>query len=409
MSWMSNSNSKIKVIVGMSGGVDSSVTALLLLQQGYTVEGLFMKNWEEDDTENFCNAKIDVKDAQNVCNKLGIKLHTVNFSAEYWDEVFTNFLEEHKAGRTPNPDILCNKKIKFKACLDYAKILGANYFATGHYAKKITLKDYSSSTYNINTFFANSNFANSNLDNSNFANSKNHDFYLLTKPKDENKDQTYFLYTLTQSQLKQVMFPLSDLNKSEIRELAKQHEFLNYNKKDSTGICFIGERNFKNFLQKYLPPKPGNIINMDNGQKLGTHDGLMYYTLGQRQGLGIGGQSGSNNAPWYVVEKDLKTNELKVAQSATHPKLFAQKFTAKNIHWITQTPNVEEFNCLAKVRYRQKEQTCKVKIYNTKDNFIEVIFDQKQKAITPGQSVVFYTDDKICLGGGIIDEVIKSC
>ena len=353
-----------RVIVGMSGGVDSSVAALRLIEQGYSVEGLFMKNWEQDDEEDFCAAAEDLKDAQNVCDTLGIKLHSVNFSDQYWDRVFQHFLDEYSAGRTPNPDILCNKEIKFRAFLDYALQLGADYIATGHYVR------------------------------SDFHD--NH--YRLLKGLDANKDQSYFLYTLGQQQLKHSLFPIGDMEKTEVRQLAEQAGFLNHNKKDSTGICFIGERKFTEFLQKYLPAQPGEIRTVD-GQLIGRHHGLMYYTLGQRKGLGIGGVKGSNEEPWYSLAKDLENNILIVGQGE-HPLLYHTHLEASQLHWVDQQPSHLPYACHAKVRYRQPDQSCTITRID-KDH-CTVSFEQPQRAITPGQSIVFYNGEN-CLGGGVID------
>lgn len=356
------------IIVGISGGVDSAVAALLLKQQGFNVEAIFMKNWEEDDSDTHCSATKDLQDATDVCDKLDIKLHTVNFATEYWDLVFNNFVDEYKAGRTPNPDILCNKEIKFKVFLDYAKHLHAKFIATGHYAKIIEDKEQ----------------------------------YLLAKGIDLQKDQSYFLYTLNQQQLANTLFPLANYTKKQIRKIALQANFKNHDKKDSTGICFIGERKFKKFLQQYIPAKPGKIITTEQ-QIIGEHDGLMYYTIGQRQGLGIGGQKDSNG-PWYVVEKDLKNNQLIVAPGNKNVELFASKLMAIKLHWVTGSPPATNFQCKAKIRYRQIEQACTVTIEQSTRCLVN--FTIPQRAITPGQSVVFYDRD-ICLGGGIIEYAIK--
>ena len=358
------STSTYNVIVGMSGGVDSSVAALRLLEQGHRVSGLFMKNWDEDDGTEYCTAIEDQADAQQVCDRLGIPLKSVNFATEYWDDVFETFLSEYAAGRTPNPDILCNKEIKFKAFLDYASDLGADHIATGHYAQ--------------------------------VAEQANH--YQLIKGLDDNKDQSYFLYTLGQKPLSRTLFPIGGMRKQEVRELAAKAGFDNSQKKDSTGICFIGERKFKDFLQRYLPAQAGEI-HTTGGRVIGSHDGLMYYTLGQRQGLGIGGQREADAAPWYVVDKLLDRNILVVAQGHDHPRMLSTGLTAHPCDWVAGGPPAEAFDCRAKTRYRQPDQACRVQVFD--DNRIEVRFEQPQRAVTPGQSVVLYDSD-VCLGGGVI-------
>ncbi len=358
-------NSATRVIVGMSGGVDSSVAALLLLQQGYQVEGLFMQNWEEEDRDR-CTAIEDFRDASGVCHSLGIKLHTVNFSVDYWDRVFSHFLQEYQAGRTPNPDIACNKEIKFSAFLDHARKLGADFIATGHYARCAQVDQQMQ----------------------------------LLRGLDANKDQTYFLYTLGQEQLRQTLFPIGNLQKEEVRACAYSAGFHNHAKRDSTGICFIGERKFSNFLADYLPAQPGDIVS-DTGQRIGSHNGLMFHTVGQRQGLGIGGRRGNSGEPWYVIGKRLDENQLIVAQGHDHPLLFKSRLKAMQLHWCGGAPPAMSFSCTAKVRYRQADQPCTVRLSSDAE-IADVCFEQPVRAITPGQSVAFYCRDT-CLGGGVIE------
>ena len=348
------------VIVGMSGGVDSSVTAQILKQQGYKVSALFMKNWEEDDTQEYCSAAADLKDAAQVCERLDIELHEVNFAHEYWENVFSHFLQEYQAGRTPNPDILCNKEIKFKEFLLQAVELGADYIATGHYVAK----------------------------------GANDDGYSLLRGADTNKDQSYFLYTLQQHALAKSLFPLGEITKPEVRAIAEKHGFVTHDKKDSTGICFIGERRFKDFLSTYLKPNPGNMVD-ENGRVVGQHDGLMYHTLGQRHGLNIGGPG----AAWYVAAKDIDRNELLVVQGHDHAAMMTQTVSAVDTEWVSGCALTIGARITAKTRYRQNDEACQV--IDQSDDRITVQFDRPQRAVTPGQALVFY-QDRICLGGATI-------
>lgn len=361
-----------KVIVGLSGGVDSSIAALLLKKQGYDVYAVFMNNWHEPITDaqtTYCTAAQDLKDVHAICQTLEIPLETIDFSDQYWDKVFEYFLSEYTAGRTPNPDILCNKEIKFKAFLDYALAQGADFIATGHYA----IRQETSGTYQ------------------------------LKKGTDLNKDQSYFLYTLNQWQLAHSLFPVGELEKPKVREMAKSAGLITHSKKDSTGICFIGERKFQAFLSEYLLAKPGKIQTSE-GEVIGEHQGLMFYTLGQRQGLKIGGKQGAEEKPWYVAGKAMKTNRLIVVQGHDHPLLFTQTLHCNHLHWVSGKPPGESFKASAKIRYRQTEQPCQVKRIDS-DHY-QVDFEVPQWAATPGQSIVFYQDD-ICLGGGVILEQIK--
>lgn len=365
-----------KVIVGMSGGVDSSVSAYLLKQQGFLVEGLFMKNWEEDDNDEYCAAAEDLVDAQAVADKLGVELHTINFAAEYWDNVFEYFLAEYKAGRTPNPDIMCNKEIKFKAFLEFAaEELGADFIATGHYVQRSYDEDAG--------------------------------LWQMLRGLDNNKDQSYFLYTLGSEHIGQTLFPIGHLEKSVVRDIAKEQGLITHDKKDSTGICFIGERKFKDFLGKFLPAQPG-IIKTTEGEEIGNHDGLMYHTLGQRKGLFIGGKKDHSEAPWYVVDKDVENNELIVGQGSDHPRLYSEGLMANQLHWVARKSPASvgsSFRCVVKTRYRQQDIDCELII--EENDSCKVIFDRSQKAVTPGQSAVFYKDE-VCLGGGIIESYIRS-
>ncbi|MFN3713237.1 MAG: tRNA 2-thiouridine(34) synthase MnmA [Alcanivoracaceae bacterium] len=355
-----------RIIVGMSGGVDSAVAAALLKQQGYQVEGLFMKNWNEDDGSEYCTAREDLLDAMQVAGVLDIELHTANFAGEYWDRVFEHFLAEYRAGRTPNPDILCNKEIKFQAFLDHALTLGADGIATGHYA---------------------------HLDYPGLG-------ARLLRARDRNKDQTYFLHAVGGDKFRRTLFPLGDLEKPEVRRLAGEFGFANHKKKDSTGICFIGERRFRDFLQQYLPAQPGRIED-DHGNLLGQHAGLMYYTLGQRQGLGIGGRADAVESPWYVAAKDLDRNVLIAVQGHDHPLLQSRGLITSAVHWVAGEPPALSCRLSAKTRYRQADQSCSVS--DQVGSRVRVEFDQYQRAVTPGQSVVFY-DGEVCLGGAVIEE-----
>lgn len=354
-----------RVVVGMSGGVDSSVAALILKRQGYDVVGIFMKNWDEEDENGVCTATEDYEDVQRVCDQIGIPYYTVNFTKEYWERVFSVFLEEYKKGRTPNPDILCNKEIKFAAFLDFAKKLDADYLATGHYAQ-IRHEDGKP---------------------------------ILLRAADASKDQSYFLAAVSGGQLQDVLFPIGDMQKKDLRQLAIDEGLYTAKKKDSTGICFIGERNFKRFLQQYLPAQPGEM-QTPTGEVVGRHDGLMYYTLGQRRGLGIGGRGTGD--PWFVIGKDLEKNVLLVEQGETD-RLLSSALLASNPNWISGKEPGKSFDCTAKFRYRQSDQAVHVDLEN---DLVRVTFDEKQRAVTPGQWVVFY-DGEVCLGGAVIDEIMQ--
>jgi tRNA-uridine 2-sulfurtransferase len=357
--------SQIRVVVGMSGGVDSSVAAYLLKQQGYDVIGIFMKNWDDTDENGVCTATEDYEDVIAVCNQIGIPYYAVNFEKQYWDKVFSYFLEEYKAGRTPNPDVMCNKEIKFKAFLEHALNLGADYLATGHYARV----------------------------------ERNEEGVRMLRGVDNNKDQTYFLNQLTEAQLEKVMFPIGHLPKPEVRKIAEEAGLATAKKKDSTGICFIGERNFKEFLSQYLPAQPGNMETFD-GEVKGKHDGLMYYTLGQRHGLGIGG----DGEPWFVLGKDLERNVLYVGQGFHNDKLYSNALTAVKMSFTTSEGKPAKFAATAKFRYRQEDSPVEVEMHE--DGTATITFAEPQRAITPGQAVVLY-DGEVCLGGGTIDGVFK--
>lgn len=362
MDYLDSIPSNSTVAVGMSGGVDSSVSAYLLKQAGFKVFGLFMKNWEESDEQGQCKASKDQQDAEQVCHLLDIPFYTVNFTEEYYEEVFQDLLRGLQEGLTPNPDILCNKEIKFKLFLKKALALGADYLATGHYCQI----------------------------------AKEEDTYHLIKGHDANKDQTYFVYTLTQRELARVLFPVGHLEKPQVRDIAKKAQLPTSAKKDSTGICFIGKRNFRDFISEYIPAQKGPIYTTE-GALVGEHQGAIYYTLGQRKGLGIGGEGDA----WFVADKDVKKNHLYVAQGQDHPRLYSSHLKACNLSFVGLPPQELPFSCFAKIRYRQKDQPCVIETLG--DGSATVRFLEPQRAVTTGQSIVFYEHSK-CLGGGIIQE-----
>jgi len=356
----------MKVVVGISGGVDSSVAALLLLEQGHAVEALFMKNWDEPAEGDGCLWEADVEDAMQVCERLGIPLNTVDLTRDYWHGVFATFLDEYRAGRTPNPDILCNQEIKFRAFAEKAGERGAACIATGHYAR---------------------------------TDAGGPGPRRLLKGADPDKDQSYFLCRLDQAQLDRALFPVGGLRKPEVRAIAAKAGFVTHDKKDSTGICFIGERPFREFLGRYLPVQRGEIRALD-GRVIGAHEGAHFYTIGQRQGLGIGGVAGAKDAPWYIVAKDAAANTLTVAQGTEHELLYSRGLRAHSPHWISGAAPREPFRCFAKTRYRQPDQPCRIE--SLEDDSLAVVFDQPQRAVTPGQYIVFYAGDE-CLGSAIIE------
>jgi len=359
-----NAPNRERIAVGLSGGVDSAVAAMLLRERGFDVIGLFMKNWEEDDAEGYCAAADDLDAARSVCQRLDIPLQTVNFATEYWDRVFERFLAEYRAGRTPNPDVLCNREIKFSAFLEHAATLGASRIATGHYAQ---LRRDAQGVH-------------------------------LLRARDAGKDQTYFLHLLDQQAVARSLFPLGGLLKSEVRRIARDAGLPNHARKDSTGICFIGERRFAEFLRRYVEGRAGDIVSVD-GRLLGTHGGLPFYTVGQRQGLGVGGPG----AAWYVVDKDVAGNRLLVAQGSDHPALYSRGLRAGPLHWIAGRAPAAHFDCMASIRHRQAPQSCTVRLDGAAGAAIH--FRTPQRAVTPGQSVVLYRDGE-CLGGGVIERAL---
>ena len=350
------------VVVGMSGGVDSSVSAYLLKKQGFNVIGLFMKNWQSEPGE-VCTSEIDFKDASEVCDMLDIPLHKANFSDDYWDRVFKQFLSEHEKGRTPNPDILCNREIKFKSFYDYALKIGADFIATGHYAK---------------------------VENDN-GEAK------LYRSKDIDKDQTYFLHEVSSKEFSKTIFPLSDIYKSEVRDIAKELNLNIYSKKDSVGICFVGEKNLRDFLNRFIKFKKGNILNTDS-EIIGEHNGSILYTIGQRQGLGIGGIKDRDELPWYVYGKNISKNEIYVCQGVDNQLLYSESITLDNIHWINKLKKFKNLDCLVQIRHRHKPVKCNIE---SNEGF-RVMFDEEIRGVAPGQSAVFYKDN-LCLGGGVIE------
>jgi tRNA-specific 2-thiouridylase len=358
-----------RIIVGLSGGVDSAVAAMLLKRKGYDVHALFMKNWEEDDDAEYCAAAEDLESARRVAEKLDIPLDTVNFSSEYWERVFENFLRTLKAGQTPNPDILCNREIKFQSFLDYALDKGAEKIATGHYA---CTQRYPGSIE-------------------------------LRRARDRDKDQTYFLHQVASGALMKTLFPLCRYQKSEVRQMARDAGLANYDRKDSTGICFIGERRFNDFIQHYVPNQPGPIVTAE-GKQIGEHDGLMFHTIGQRKGLGIGGLKNASEQPWFVADKRMKDNSLVVVQGHDNPALYARGLYASGLHWISASLSNNEFRCTARTRHRQQDQACSVSMQD--DGSCKVLFDEPMRAIAPGQYVVFYKEE-ICLGGGVIERAVQ--